>query len=684
MFKNMPIKVKLTLVSMVAILASLVILGLFFFSMEIVENFNEGTALIKQIKIDLLILRSNEKDFLARNDIKYQQEFIKNHSILLSNIRKLEQNIDSFDLEKRQILELQNLVTKYKSKFDRIVEVEKKIGLDEKSGLRGNLRKSVHEAEELLFKKNDILLITDILMLRRREKDFMLRSDVSYFEKSDEDFRKMTEHLNNSVKLNASEKTDVANLMKNYREHFKNLVEGYKEKGLTPQDGDLGELRNTVRNVETLLLKFSDELQSYIATELLFQKTVIIIVSVSFILLTVVIVAFIITFISKSISALRNSVDDIIDTGDFKIRVDVKSTDELGQIGLQFNNLLQILESGFNEINRVMRAVRDGDLTTQIQTDENSKLDTNSIKDAIRMLSHTIIQVMIVAEQVKNGAGELSSSSQSLASGITEQAASLEEIGASMSEVESRSKTNNDNASKAAQFTNKALEITNRGNEQMKDMLSSMEKINNSSANITKIIKVIDEIAFQTNLLALNAAVEAARAGKYGKGFAVVAEEVRNLAARSAEAAKNTTELIENSAQEVESGVNNADRTAEVLTEINESITKVNDLIAEITVASQEQSASANEMSNALVQVNNVVQQNSSISEETASASEELSGQALQLQELMNFFKVDQTNTIQDTTTIRRPIVKQISEAGKERMKRSKMITLDGDDFSNY
>lgn len=165
----------------------------------------------------------------------------------------------------------------------------------------------------------------------------------------------------------------------------------------------------------------------------------------------------------------------------------------------------------------------------------------------------------------------------------------------------------------ASQLTTQVMEIANRGNDQMQEMLSSIDKINGSSSEISKIIKVIDEIAFQTNLLALNAAVEAARAGKYGKGFAVVAEEVRNLAARSAEAAKSTTELIENSIKEVESGVSNAGKTTDILNEINEGVTKVNDLVGEIAAASKEQSNSTYEINVSLNQVNDVVLQNSSI-----------------------------------------------------------------------
>jgi len=172
----------------------------------------------------------------------------------------------------------------------------------------------------------------------------------------------------------------------------------------------------------------------------------------------------------------------------------------------------------------------------------------------------------------------------------------------------------------------------------MSQLSESMTEINETSANVTKIIKVIDEIAFQTNLLALNAAVEAARAGKYGKGFAVVAEEVRNLASRSAEAAKNTTELIEASFSRVEEGVKNTESTATILEDISGSANKVNDLVSEIAAASVEQTGGIEEINRGLNQINSVIQQNASISEEAAAASKELSSQSDKLQAMMKRF----------------------------------------------
>ena len=380
---------------------------------------------------------------------------------------------------------------------------------------------------------------------------------------------------------------------------------------------------------------------------------------------------------------------DIVAGGDFSQQIDIDQKDEVGLMAEALAKMGDSLKGAIASISETMNGVSQGDFTGRIG-EAGMKGELVLIKDAINnsidMLADTITQVVTATDQVNSGASQISSASQSLASGTTEQAASLEEISSSMSEVGSRANASNDNASQAAQLTTQTMEVANRGNAQMKEMLSSMDKINNSSADISKIIKVIDEIAFQTNLLALNAAVEAARAGKYGKGFAVVAEEVRNLAARSAEAAKNTTDLIENSVKEVDSGVSNAGKTAEVLTEINESITKVNDLVGEIAAASQEQSTATDEINKSLTQVNEVVQANSSISEEAASASEELSGQAMELQGQMARFKLNQARTAQQPTPIQQkdPVEIPAEILASKAVNSTRMITLDDDNFGKY
>ena len=303
------------------------------------------------------------------------------------------------------------------------------------------------------------------------------------------------------------------------------------------------------------------------------------------------------------------------------------------------------IQLALKDVEEVMTAVSESDLSKHITSELSSEMSLlkGSVNNALILLGQTIKDVTTSSERLDSGAAELAKTSQALSEATSRQAASLEEITSSMSEIENRVNTNDENTTESQQLTAQTLGVVTRGNERMSEMMDSIKKISSTSADVTKVIKVIDEIAFQTNLLALNAAVEAARAGKYGKGFSVVAEEVRSLASRSAEAAKDTTELIENSAKEVENGVKNADMTAEMLSEIAASIEKVNSLNTEIAIASKEQKKSIGEINAGLNQVNEIVMQNSSISEESAAASETLTNEAASLQQVLKQFRLRQS-----------------------------------------
>jgi methyl-accepting chemotaxis protein len=209
-----------------------------------------------------------------------------------------------------------------------------------------------------------------------------------------------------------------------------------------------------------------------------------------------------------------------------------------------------------------------------------------------------------------------------------------------MNQISAQTKQNAENANQARELAHLAQENAAKGNGQMKEMLEAMKEINESSKNISNVIKVIDDIAFQTNILALNAAVEAARAGQHGKGFAVVAEEVRNLAARSANAAKETTELIEGSINKVEGGTEIANLTASALDSIVEGVAKAADIVAEIAKASNEQATAISQIDQGVDQISQVVQNNSATAEESAAASEELSGQAEILKDMVVRFRL--------------------------------------------
>ena len=323
--------------------------------------------------------------------------------------------------------------------------------------------------------------------------------------------------------------------------------------------------------------------------------------------------------------------------GDLTQRVSITSRDEIGRLGRALNDMADNLEAKSD----LATAIADKDLTHEPALAS----DKDTLGQALARMTESLNNVMNLIKQstesVAATSGEISNASMSLSQGATEQAASIEEISSSITQIESQSRINADNARQANQLAMEANNSAGEGEKAMRQMVAAMQEINVSSQSIAKIIKVIDEIAFQTNLLALNAAVEAARAGQYGKGFAVVAEEVRNLAGRSAKAARETADLINGASTSVEKGNRIAEKTAASLAGIIQTSSRVADLIGEVAAASTEQSEGVGQIAQAVQQVDQVIQQSAANAEETSSASEDLSAQARKLDRLVAEFRLN-------------------------------------------
>jgi len=307
-----------------------------------------------------------------------------------------------------------------------------------------------------------------------------------------------------------------------------------------------------------------------------------------------------------------------------------------------FNTYANALPSYMKEISSSLSAIADGNLTRTVSMHFEGDYDgvKQSINRIVKDLHKTMSEISSASEQVLSGAKQISASANDLANGAQEQASSVEELNASIDVVNQQTSQNAENAMEANNLSRKSTDNANDGSQAMKQMLDSMSQIKEASHNISKIIKVIQDIAFQTNLLSLNAAVEAARAGEHGKGFAVVAEEVRSLAGRSQQAAVETTSLINDSIIRVETGAGIAESTSASLDIIVKNAGEVLEIINKISSASQEQADAISQISIGLMQVSSVVQSNSAVSEETAAASQELNSQAELLQQLVSYFKL--------------------------------------------
>ncbi len=360
--------------------------------------------------------------------------------------------------------------------------------------------------------------------------------------------------------------------------------------------------------------------------------------AIFFIVVTVVMTGlsiYITQCLRKGLKELKNVADALV-VGDVNVEINYKDKDEFGFVIDDFKKVVDNIKYQ----SQVAQDVADGNMSIDVKPRSEKDVMGYALKQMVEQNKATLLGISEAANQVNTSASQVASASEALAQGSTEQASAIEEITASITDVAEKTRQNAVQANTAAELMAKALDNVKTGNAEMKEMVAAMEDINKSSESISKIIKVIDDIAFQTNILALNAAVEAARAGEAGKGFAVVAEEVRNLAAKSASAAAETADMIEDSIQKVSVGSKIASGTAVALKEITEVVTKSEELVSSIATASNYQATAIAQVDQALGQVSQVVQTNSATSEESAAASMEMAEQASIVKELISAYKL--------------------------------------------
>lgn len=315
-----------------------------------------------------------------------------------------------------------------------------------------------------------------------------------------------------------------------------------------------------------------------------------------------------------------------------------KGKDEISQSMLTLKQMLQRL----NYISDSLMAISKGDLRQDISLASESDTIGLAMKNMVDSLNLLFKEIQSASDQVASSSNMIASGAQALASGATQQAASVQELSATIFNVKVQAEKNTDLARKSYEETKNAGVLMGESMQHMQQLSDSMDEIKNSSQNIAKVIKVIDDIAFQTNILALNAAVEAARAGQHGKGFAVVADEVRNLASKSADAAKETAVLIQKSVEQVGKGSAMAEKTEKSLIQVGELAKSSLGYVSEISSASEEQSDAIKEITIGMEQISIVVQSNSATAEESAASSQEMNAQSNLLKTIVSRFQLKQ------------------------------------------
>ncbi|MCL1988248.1 MAG: methyl-accepting chemotaxis protein [Firmicutes bacterium] len=345
--------------------------------------------------------------------------------------------------------------------------------------------------------------------------------------------------------------------------------------------------------------------------------------------------------VNQPISEIK-SVMMRLESGNFDKQIEGDYVGDFLLIKNAVNSTINELSEIIREIATTLAVIADGDLTVSITKEYPG--DFSEIKNSLNHISQTLNKTMrkinAASLEVLDGSNKISSNALDLANGATDQASSIEQFHSSIDLLNHQTRQNADNAGQANQLSIKSTQTAQTGNIAMQDLLNAMSQINDSSNDISRIIKVIQDISFQTNLLALNASVEAARAAEHGKGFAVVAEEVRNLANRSQSAAAETTALIDDSLKRVETGSEIAESTAKTLDTIVSNATDVSQIIDGIANSSSDQAEAINQLVFAINQIAQVVQNNSTVSSEVAEAAEKLSSQASTLSGLVSYFKV--------------------------------------------
>ena len=682
MLGNISIKVKLIALSVLLVLSFLIILVIELVAISKVDSLAKLDKNIKKFEVYALELRKHEKDFLARKDIKYLDKFNSTIKKIEELNLELENEFDEFNLDKDEFNNNKKIMSNYSTIFNKVVNIQQKIGLTPEDGLYGSLRDSVHSVQEFAKKSNDDYLLATVYDLRKQEKDFMLRLDEQYVEK----FNKIITKLIKDSRYDGLDK-----ILSDYQSKFISLVEAEKEKGFDEKSGLMKEMRdvihqsatsleNLAKTVDEKVLELHDRIEIF---SLIFIACIATFIVISLLYISAIINKSLVNFKSgleqffaflnnesstvnllndtnkdefgtmaktindnilrtqENIRKDKNLIDDAtkvandIKNGYLSSRISKESNSkELNELRNVINQMLENLNSNVNNILKVLNNFAKYNYTSRVNVSsiqgEILELcqNINIVGDAITKM---LVDNKSIGLGLQNSANTLVDNVKTLTKNANTTAASLEETAAAIEEITATVVRNNESISEMSKYSVNVMDAVKKGEELASKTTTAMDQLSTQVISINESIVLIDQIAFQTNILSLNAAVEAATAGEAGKGFAVVAQEVRNLAARSAEVAREIKTLVENATIKANDGKEIANNMINGYGVLNENIQNTVTLINSVSTASREQQAGISQINDSINQLDQQTQQIAMISSTTQNIAEQTNSIAIEI-----------------------------------------------------